>query len=127
MTVDSLITVNTILYCRHWDEMIRFYRDRLHLPVTFANEWFMEFRLTDEARLSIADERRSTVKSAAGRGLTLTLQVAAIEPVHRQMRSSGLQPTDIRRHPWQARLFHIFDPDGNRPEVWQSTADDRSL
>lgn len=124
--VDPPITVNTILYCRQWVEMIRFYRDRLQLPVTFASEWFMEFRLTEAARLSIADERRTTVKSAAGQGLTLTLQVAAIEPVHRQMQLAGLKPTDIRRHPWQARVFHIFDPDGNRLEVWQSTADERS-
>ncbi|MGD8702344.1 MAG: VOC family protein [Desulfosarcina sp.] len=114
------ITVNTILYCRHWDDMVRFYRDRLRLPVIFSNEWFMEFRLAHNARLSIADERRSSVKSAAGRGITLTLEVVAIEPVHRQMQDVGLKPTGIREHPWNARVFRLFDPEGNRLEVWQA-------
>jgi predicted enzyme related to lactoylglutathione lyase len=113
------ITVNTILYCREWEEMVRFYRDRLRLPVTFANEWFMEFRLAHNTRLSIADERRSSVKSAAGKGITLALEVAQIEPAHRQMQNIGLKPSAIRRHPWNARVFRLFDPEGNRLEVWQ--------
>jgi hypothetical protein len=85
LTVIHPITVNTMLYCRHWNDMVRFYSDRLSLPVTFSKEWFMEFRLAHQARLSIADERRASVKSAAGNSVTLTLEVQEIEPVHKQM------------------------------------------
>ena len=119
MELDT-ITVNTILYCRRWDDMVRFYRDRLGLPVSLANEWFMEFRLTSTARLSIADERRSTVKSAAGKGITLTIEVNDINPVHQRMQDLGLNPTSIHRHPWDAWVFNLFDPEGNRLEIWQA-------
>ena len=111
MELDT-ITVNTILYCRLWDDMVRFYRDRLGLPVTLANEWFMEFRLTPTARISIADERRSTVKSAAGKGITLNMEVNDINSVHQRMIDVGLNPTSIRRHPWDAWVFNLFDPEG---------------
>jgi catechol 2,3-dioxygenase-like lactoylglutathione lyase family enzyme len=118
--IASPITVNTVLYCRKWGEMIRFYRDQLQLPVHFSNNWFMEFLLTPTARLSIANDRHSTVKSAAGNGLTLTLEVDEIEKIHRQMLELGIGPTDIRKHPWDAHVFYLFDPDGNRIEIWQN-------
>ena len=114
------ITINTILYCRQWDDMVRFYKDCLGLPVVLANEWFMEFRLTPTARLSIADERRSTVKSAAGKGITLTVEVNDVNRVHQRMQDLGLNPTRIRRHPWDAWVFNLFDPEGNRLEIWQA-------
>ncbi|HSO20728.1 MAG TPA: VOC family protein, partial [Desulfosarcina sp.] len=94
-------------------------------PVNFTTDWFMEFYLTRHARLSIADEKRSTVKSAAGRGITVTLEVEEIEPVHERIHHAGLQPTGITRHAWDAKVFHLRDPEGNRLEVWQSTDDDR--
>ena len=56
-------TANTILYCAEWAAAVAFYRDTLGFPVTFANDWFVEFALTDTARLSIADVRRATVPS----------------------------------------------------------------
>jgi predicted enzyme related to lactoylglutathione lyase len=114
------ITVNTILYCRQWHDMVRFYRDRLQLPVNFSNDWFVEFHLTEKARLSIADERRSSVKSAAGNGITITLEVEDIATVHKRLLAMGLKPNGIRKHPWNALIFHLFDPDSNRIEVWQS-------
>jgi len=99
--------------------MVHFLRDLLQLPVNFANDWFVEFYLTQNAGLSLADENRATVKSASGKGITITLEVEAIEPVDKKMLDSGLQPTDIRRHPWNVWVFHLLDPEGNRLEVWQ--------
>ena len=32
----------------------------------------------------------------------------------------GLEPTRIQEHPWDARVFHLFDPEGHRIEIWQS-------
>ena len=123
--VTHLLTVNTILYCRNWHAMVRFYRDLLQLPVNFSTDWFMEFYLTRNARLSIADEKRSTIKSASGRGITVTLEVEEIAPVHQKLMDIGLKPTGIGRHAWDAKVFHLLDPEGNRLEVWQSMDKDR--
>ena len=109
---------NTILYCAAWDATVAFYRDRLGLPVTFASAWFVEFALTDSARLSIADERRATVKSGGGRGFTLTLQVPDADAAWDACAAAGLEPTPCRTHAWGARTFFLRDPEGHRVEVW---------
>src|SRR4051794_31270024 len=72
-------TVNTILYCQRWQETVDFYQQCLNLPINFASDWFVEFSLTATARLSVADERRATIKSSTGTGLTLTFQVENIQ------------------------------------------------
>ncbi|HJW86650.1 MAG TPA: hypothetical protein VJ440_08465, partial [Candidatus Brocadiaceae bacterium] len=59
----SFLTMNTILYCRRWQETAAFYREALGLPVTFQNEWFVELAVNGHARLSVANEQRATVKS----------------------------------------------------------------
>ena len=56
-------SANIILYCRKWEEMVAFYRTALQLPVTTATDWFVEFRLTETSRLSVADETRTSIKS----------------------------------------------------------------
>ncbi|MDP2644917.1 MAG: VOC family protein, partial [Desulfobacterales bacterium] len=75
----SLKTTNMILYCKEWAKTVRFYRDQLQLPVNFSTDWFLEFRLTEISRLSIADEKRSSIKSCGGQGVTVALEVEDIE------------------------------------------------
>lgn len=113
-------TANTILYCKKWAETVAFYRDRLGFPVNFANEWFFEFCLTDGSRLSIADESRASVKSCGGIGITLALETDAIETVWADLAESTLEPTEIKEHPWGARVFYLYDPEGHRIEIWQA-------
>jgi uncharacterized glyoxalase superfamily protein PhnB len=102
---------------------VDFYQNRLGLPVNFASEWFVEFSLTGTARLSIADEGRASVKSAGGQGITLALEVEDIRAAHRWAESTGLAPTALRRHPWDAEVFYLRDPEGHRIEFWQATAE----
>ena len=113
-------TANTILYCRAWAETVAFYRDQLELPVTFASDWFVEFALTESARLSIADERRATIKSSNGTGITLTFQVADADTIWSAFQEAGLKPTPCRTHAWGARTFYLRDPEGTRLEIWSS-------
>ena len=94
----------------------------LGLPELFRNEWFVEFELTKTARLSIADAGRASIESAEGRGMTVTLKVADIRAVHRDLVARGLSPREISAHPWNAELFYVFDPDGNRVEFWEAAA-----
>lgn len=123
MTEQSFKTANTILYCKKWEPTVAFYRDRLGLPVNFSNDWFVEFCLTDGSRLSIADESRTSIKSCGGGGLTLTLEqkeeVKDIDSVRADMKESGIAASEIIDHPWGARVFYFYDPEGHRIEIWQ--------
>ena len=112
-------TTNTILYCNRWAETVDFYRRVLGLPVNVEKSWFVEFRLTNQAFVSVADAARATIESAAGRGITLTLQVPDIEAVHQRLSGAGIAVPDIARHPWGAMSFFCRDPEGYRLEFWQ--------
>ena len=111
-------TANTILYCRKWKETVVFYKTQLKLQVTTSNEWFVEFKLNDASRLSIADEARSSMDSNDGKGITITLEVDDIETIRLYLNEVGLNPTPIKEHAWGARVIHIYDPEGNRLEFW---------
>jgi len=115
-------TANTILYCRRWAETVGFYRNKLGLAVTLATDWFVEFSLNATSRLSIADDTRASIKSGAGAGITIALEVADIEAAHRWANQRQIEPTAIKTHPWKARVFYFRDPEGHRVEVWQPVA-----
>lgn len=111
---------NTILYCRRWAETVDFYRRVLGLPVNVEKDWFVEFRLTDESFVSVANAARATIDTSAGQGLTLTLKVADIEAIHRRLLDAGIDVPPVRKHPWGALSFFCRDPEGYRLEFWQS-------
>jgi uncharacterized glyoxalase superfamily protein PhnB len=114
----SIKRVNTILYCRNWQETVHFYHHNLGLPVAFSTEWFVEFELGGGALLSIADEGRATISSGQGAGITLTFQVENADEAWRALGDSGLAVGPVKDHPWGARVFYLFDPEGHRLEVW---------
>jgi catechol 2,3-dioxygenase-like lactoylglutathione lyase family enzyme len=108
---------NTILYCNRWAATVTFYRDRIKLPVLLRKDWFVEFQLTDNGCLSVADAARTSVDSAGGAGMTLSWQVENIDPFHNRMVSDGIDVSPITVT-WGARAFYLFDPEGNRIEFW---------
>ena len=113
----NLKTSNIILYCKRWKDTAAFYRDTLKLPVNFSNEWFVEFVLTDKARLSVADEEKSSIKSCRGKGITISLEIDEITTMYSSMEKAGLNPTPIKKI-WGSKLFYICDPEGSRVEFW---------
>ncbi len=116
---EHLLAVNLILYCAEWESTVRFYRDGLGLPVNMANDWFVEFLLGPGSRLSVADERHASIKSCGSTGLAVALEVADVDAAWERAAEDGLNPTVIRDHPWGARLFFLYDPEGHRIEIWQ--------
>ncbi len=112
-------TANMILYCEKWHQTVRFYRDGLGLPVSFENDWFVEFFLNAASCLSIAAADRASIESNKGAGITLALKVADIDSVHADLNGAGLVPSPIKHHPWNARVFYLVDPEGHRIEIWQ--------
>jgi uncharacterized glyoxalase superfamily protein PhnB len=114
---------NTILYCSKWEETVRFYRDQLKLPVTFSTDWFVEFSLNGSTRLSIANEKRASIKTSRGKGITLSWEVDRVERAWADVQKNGLEPTPIQKHSWGARVFYLFDPEGTRIEFWQISSE----
>jgi catechol 2,3-dioxygenase-like lactoylglutathione lyase family enzyme len=109
---------NTILYCQKWSETVAFYRDVLEFFVSHQTDWFVEFQLTNGVYLSIADERRATIQSVDGQGITLSWQVADVDTMHSALQQQGIEVTSIRQK-WGGRLFYFRDPEGHRIEFWQ--------
>ncbi len=113
--------VNTILYCKKWQETVAFYRDGIQLPVLSSNDWFVEFKLNEMSLLSVADESRTSVKSGDGKGITISLQIADVMQM-----MDGLAKADIRSTPikevWGSKAIYVRDPEGNRLEFWEGRA-----
>jgi catechol 2,3-dioxygenase-like lactoylglutathione lyase family enzyme len=114
----SIMAANTILYCQNWEETVIFYRDILELPTNFTSDWFIEFRISSTAYLSIADERRATIKSSRGQGMTLTFRVDSIHAAWEYLSARGIKLDPVREHAWGARVFYFYDPEGCRLEIW---------
>jgi len=120
MQKQYFLTANIILYCEKWKETVRFYKNTLYLEVIFSSDWFIEFSLNDKSRLSIADQKRTSIKSVNPKGITIALQVKNIDMVWNDFFEKDLNPTQIKNHPWNAKVFYIFDPEGHRIEIWQT-------
>jgi catechol 2,3-dioxygenase-like lactoylglutathione lyase family enzyme len=114
---EQVLQWNTILYCEHWDETIPFYRDILELPINHESDWFVEFKLTSDSYLSIAQAKRATIRSAKGNGITLSFRVKDIDLVHNAFSDLGLELSNICTV-WGARAFFLYDPEGHRIELW---------
>jgi catechol 2,3-dioxygenase-like lactoylglutathione lyase family enzyme len=113
--------VNTILYCKKWEETVAFYRDGLKLLVISSTDWFVEFKLNESTRLSVANEARATIKTGEGKGVTISLQVPDIEEIHVELVENGFSPTPVKEI-WGSRAIYVHDPEGNRLEFWSGRA-----
>lgn len=120
MQKPTYLTTNVILYCEKWEETVHFYREILFLEVAFSSDWFIEFSLNEKSRLSIADKARSSILRTVPKGITLTLQVRNIDSIWYDFNEKNLEPTPIKSHPWNAKVFYVFDPEGHRIELWQA-------
>lgn len=109
---------NTILYCDHWQETVEFYRGQLGFDVSYQNERLVEFRLTPSSFLSVANQSRTTMSSAGGKGITLSFQIDDLKTAHDAFAQNGMAPTDIRPRVMGADVFYLFDPEGTRIEFW---------
>lgn len=89
-------SANTILYCKPWQAIVAFYRDGIKLLTLLSNDWFVEFKLNEMSRLSVADETHASVKSGSGRGITTSLQVADLEQTLAELKEAGIQSSPVK-------------------------------
>jgi predicted enzyme related to lactoylglutathione lyase len=115
--VKTIKRVNTILYCRNWKNTVRFYRDVLKFVINYESEWFVEFQLADNTYLSIANAANTSIKSADGGGITISIQIEDVDSTHSWLNELGIKTSKIKSV-WGAQAFYIFDPEGYRLELW---------
>jgi catechol 2,3-dioxygenase-like lactoylglutathione lyase family enzyme len=113
----SVDRVNTVLYCDRWAATVDFYRQLLGFDVAHESDWFVEFRLTAGAFLSIADASRATIEAVDGKGVTLTFHTDALAESKALLDGNGVATTPISRR-WGADAFYGHDPEGHRIEFW---------
>lgn len=116
---------NTILYCRRWMDTVHFYKKQLRLPVSFENDWFVEFQLTETSFLSIANSARATISDVQGQGMTITWEVIDLEKAKENLEMQHVATTPIQRK-WGALAFYCTDPEGHRLELWSKANENRS-
>jgi catechol-2,3-dioxygenase len=109
------------LYCKKWQETVAFYKDGLKLLVISSNDWFVEFKVNEMSRLSVADETRASIKSGDGKGITISMQVIDIEQTRTELMEAGIIPTPIKEV-WGSKAIYVRDPEGNRLEFWAGRA-----
>lgn len=114
-------STNTILYCKQWQETVAFYRDGIKLLALLSNDWFVEFKLNETSRLSVADEARASIKSGDGKGITISLQVADLEQTLAELKEAGINSSPVKEV-WGAKAVYVRDPEGNRLEFWEGRA-----
>jgi len=110
--------LNTILYCRDFDKALDFYQNVLNLKINFKTDWFVEFHLTKNGYLSIADGiRKTTISLGNCDCMTLSFQVKDLKQKYDYFRKMGIQVSKIKSV-WNEKSFFIHDPEGHRIEFW---------
>ncbi|MEW6441737.1 MAG: VOC family protein [bacterium] len=114
----GIASFHTVLYCRKWAASVSFYRDVLGLTVSFENPLFVELRAASEARIGLLDASRTRYPDVEPKGVLLSFRVADVDKAHAWLRTKAVRLSDVKEHPWGARLFELEDPDGRRIELW---------
>ena len=111
---------NTVLYVDRWAEAVAFYRDVLGFAVAFENDWFVEFTVHDDSFVIIADASRSSIRAGGGAGLTLSWKVADVDAARASLSGAGVRVGELTTR-FGTRVFDVFDPAGNRIELWSDS------
>ena len=115
---DTIIRSNTILYCSRFEITALFYRDILQLSVHHQTKWLVEFLLFDNTFLSVADAKRTSIRSSNGDGITISLKVAELESAHEYLSEKVSDVSKIKEI-WGSMAFYLYDPEGHRIEIWE--------
>lgn len=105
------------MYCDQWSETVDFYREILAFPVSFENEWFVEFAVHGDATLSVADASRATIAAGGGDGITLSWRVVDLAAARVELLRRGVETTPVTPR-WGAITTMFSDPAGTRIELW---------
>jgi catechol 2,3-dioxygenase-like lactoylglutathione lyase family enzyme len=112
---------------RKWAECLAFYRDVLGFRIIDEKRGFVEFEVTPESRIGLIDKgNRGQGTDSVQRGLVLSFCVDDLERARDHLCSHWPGTSDIKEHPWGARIVELKDPEGRRIEFWTQRKGKRS-
>ncbi len=104
-------------YVRDMDRSIRFYREKLGLPLV-SRDFVARFDI-DGVLFELVPAPKNEPVSGAGNA-RLCFQVQEINQAIAQLRSKGVETSEIKSEPGGLLVF-FKDPDGNELCLWQYT------
>ena len=104
-------------YVRDMDRSIRFYREKLGLPLV-SRDFVARFDI-DGVLFELVPAPKNEPVSGAGNA-RLCFQVQEIKQAIAQLRSKGVETSEIKSEPGGLLVF-FKDPDGNELCLWQYT------
>lgn len=109
---DHLVTPGLILFTERFDDCVKFYRDKLELPVWFEKEALCCLHF-GSCYLMIEDEgvAKSSRKTVTENPTSLRFNVDDVEGAAELLSSKGID-VEIVRYDW-GTIGRFIDPDGN--------------
>ena len=118
MKPSSVESFHTVLFCSEWDACVHFYRDVLGFVEVDARTGFVEVQVTPESRIGLLRHKKEDSAANLGASMILSFKVADVGEIHHLLSRRCKSVTELRQHPWGARLFELRDPEGRRLEFW---------
>ena len=115
--------VEIILYVRDLEEARGFYNFLLGLEIVYESDWFISFKLSEDAFLCLNGRREDYEKhGTAGRGVLIEVgkkTEAEVDGVFQRLQGMGI-PVEMapEAKPWGLYSGGVRDPEGYR--VWFS-------
>ena len=114
----SIESFHTVLFCCRWDACVAFYQGVLGFPVVDQKPGFVEFEVTPCSRIGLIKSSGKAVSKKNGSSLVLSFRIGNIEEIHKILLMKCGKTSDVKQHPWGARVFEVRDPEGRRLEFW---------
>ncbi|MSQ11626.1 MAG: hypothetical protein EXR48_02845 [Dehalococcoidia bacterium] len=111
-----------IFWTDNLEEMARFYREALRLPVHSDHGDFVAFQVRPGMRLSIGKHSKVRGRAKDPYRITVNLRVADIQKSYRALMRRGVQfirPPEAEE--WGGWVATFQDPDGNLLQLFQFT------
>jgi catechol 2,3-dioxygenase-like lactoylglutathione lyase family enzyme len=118
MSLLHVESFHTVLFCRKWDACVAFYRDILEFEIVDTKPGFVEFQVTPGSRIGLIRHSKEDNAINCDASCILSFRVPDIDRTHEILSARCNEATEVRHHPWGARLFELRDPEGRRLEFW---------
>ena len=109
---------HTILPCRRWDACVSFYRDVLEFEAVDIRPGFIELEVAPGSWLGLLRRAKCDNPESRDDSVILTFRVGDVDKIHNILSARCEEISQVKSHPWGARLFELRDPEGRRLEFW---------
>jgi catechol 2,3-dioxygenase-like lactoylglutathione lyase family enzyme len=117
-----VISFHVVIYSKKWKECVSFYRDILGFPVIFSNNIFVELEAAPGSRIGLLDATRTRRSPGNYDNFILSFCVSDVEETRELLQVRYPELSQVKQHPWGAKVFELKDPEGRRLEFWSASS-----